>query len=120
VRGIVSPLHGFDVNPPFVTLLPACDTIEQEAMFETLRQLVERGCVEFCCAGSAAETFHDAIDSFLERHALVDIVTSWDTDAAGACEYFIHAAGGKPPVMLALVGAYDGLVDLLLTEARSV
>jgi len=81
--------------------------------------VIEKGCVEFCCVGPEAEQLHDSLDWIVEEKGALEVVTTWHTDDADACEYFIHAAGGGSPSLLALVYSYPELVGRLEAEAAS-
>jgi len=78
---------------------------------------MDRGCVEFCCVGLQAELLHDSIDEIVEKKGAFEVVTTWHTDYTDASEYFLFAAGGKSPTLLALVTSHPELVALLEKEA---
>jgi hypothetical protein len=104
-------------SQPFATLLPAFDGTERRQAEVTAGLLIDRGCVEFCCVGPEAELLHDSIDEIVETRGTLDVVTTWHTDTSDASEYFLFAAGGRPPALLALVAPHPELVALLEGEA---
>ena len=98
---------------PFAALLPAYDPGECAQVVKLSRDLVAAGCVELCCVGPQAESLHDSLDGVIEEMGAITVVTSWDTDELEACEYFFFAAGGLPPVLLALISDHPNLVAIL-------
>lgn len=104
---------------PFATLLPAFDAGERRKAVAMAALLTDQGCVEFCCVGPEAELLHDSIDEVIEKKGALDVVTTWHTDYSDASEYFLFAAGGKSPTLLALVASHPELVALLEKEAGS-
>jgi len=106
------------LSQPFATLFPAFDEVERRQAEAMARILMAQGCVEFCCVGPEAELLHDSIDEIVEQKGALDVVTTWHTDYSDASEYFLFAAGGKPPTLLALVASHPDLVALLEEEAE--
>jgi hypothetical protein len=107
------------LNRPFATLLPAFDEKERRQAEAVAGLLMDRGSVEFCCVGPEAELLHDSIDEIVEKRGALEVVTTWHTDYSDASEYFLFAAGGRSPTLLALVASHPELVALLEKEARS-
>lgn len=106
------------IQPPFVTLLPAYSAPERQQAEAVIKELINLGCVEFCCVGPEAELLHDALDEIVEAEGALEVVTTWLEDATEASEYFLHAAGGGRPNLLALIHAHPELRDVLHQEAR--
>jgi hypothetical protein len=109
----------YSVCRPFAALVPAFDPGERQQVEAMTGTLVDLGCREFCCVGPQAEQLHDSIDGIIEDRGAIELVTTWHTDYSDACEYFLFAAGGRPPSLLALVSAHPDLAALLEDEARS-
>lgn len=97
------------VRPPFVALLPAYGPSERQQAEALSRELVKLGCIEFCCVGPQSELLHDALDEIVEADGALEIVTTWIDDPTEAIEYFLYAAGGGRPDLLALVGGHPEL-----------
>lgn len=114
---LVQPLSD-SLSRPFVTLLPAFDEVERKQAQAIVGPLVDRGCVEICCLGPQAEQLHDSIDQIVEERGALAIVTTWHTDYSDGCEYFLFAAGGRAPTLLALVSSHPELVALLEKGAQ--
>lgn len=106
------------IHPPFVTLLPAYSAPERQQAEAVTKELINLGCVEFCCVGPEAELLHDALDEIVEAEGTLEVVTTWIEDPTEASEYFLHAAGGGRPNLLALIHAHPELRDMLQDEAR--
>jgi hypothetical protein len=81
---------------------------------------MDLGCIEFCCVGPQAEQLHDSLDGIVEERGALEVVTTWHTDYSEACEYFLFAAGGKPPTLLALISSRPDLAALLEDETTDV
>ena len=105
------------LSHPLATLLPAFNEGERRQAEARVDLLMDRGCVEFCCVGLQAELLHDSIDEIVEKKGAFEVVTTWHTDYTDASEYFLLAAGGKSPTLLALVTSHPELVALLEKEA---
>ncbi len=106
--------------PPFAVLLSAFDERERRSAEAAVLGLVDLGCVEFCCVGSEADQLHESIDSIVEDRGWFDIVTTGDADETEACEYFVLAAAGAPPLLVALVTSHPGVVAILLETIRAI
>jgi hypothetical protein len=106
------------LEQPFVTLLPAYSALERERAKAMAKELLNLGCVEFCCVGPEAEPLHDALDEIIETEGALEVVTTWIEDPTEAIEYFLHTAGGGRLNLLALIQAQSALLDLLQDEAR--
>lgn len=104
---------------PFAALVPAFDAEEQQKVETLVGTLLDLGCIELCCVGPQAEQLHDTLDEIVEAKGALDVVTTWHVDDADACEYFLFAAGGKPPTLLALISSHPELAAVLEEEARS-
>lgn len=122
IRLVGEPMGSLkDILPStFAVLLPAFDAEERRAAEAVVTPLVELGCIEFCCVGPQAEELHDAIDWVIEEKKGLHVVTTWDESQTEACEYFVHAAGGRPPGLLGLVENHPELVAALQQMARPV
>ena len=96
----------------FSTMLPAfnCD---ENSYNETIWNLVEAGCDEFCCFGPMSEELHDEIDWLLVDKGYIDVVTTWHNDVVEGCEYFAIAAGGGLNNLLCLAGDLTEITALL-------
>jgi len=106
------------IQPPFVTLLPAYSAPERQQAEALTKELINLGCVEFCCVGPEAELLHDALDEIIETEGALEVVTSWIGDPAEASEYFLHASAGGRANLLALIHSHPELRTLLEEEAR--
>jgi hypothetical protein len=53
------------IQPPFVTFLPAYSAPERQQAEALMKELINLGCVEFCCVGPEAELLHDALDEII-------------------------------------------------------
>ncbi len=107
------PVVHQSLRSPFATLLPAYDEAERRKAELIVGSLVDLGCVEFCCVGPEAEQLHDSIDWIIEDRGALGVVTTAHTDYTEACEYFVFAAAGKPPVLLGLVSSHPEVVTSL-------
>lgn len=107
------------IQGPFVTLLPAFNPPERQQAEAITKDLIELGCVEFCCVGPEAEQLHDALDIIIEAINALDTVTTWHEDPTDACEYFLHAATGGRANLLALILSHPELQAMLEAEART-
>jgi hypothetical protein len=101
------------LGPRFATLLSAYDGQERQKAEAIVGELVDRGCIEFCCVGPEAEELHDSIDWIIEDKEAFSVVTTWHENQMEACEYFVSAAAGKPCVLLALVATHPEVVAVL-------
>lgn len=110
------PVDSF--NRPFVALVPAFDADERQQVEAMAGPLMDLGCIEFCCVGPQAEQLHDSLDWIIEERGAPDVATTWHADYSDACEYFLFAAGGRPPTLFALVSGHSDLAALLEGEAR--
>lgn len=105
------------LSAPFAAMVPAFGVEDQSAAEAVMGAFVDRGCVEICCVGPDAESLHDGIDSIIEDKKYFDIVTTWHEDQYEAAEYFVLAAGGKSPMLVAFVQEQPQLAALLRTVA---
>lgn len=119
VLGSLGAPVDYSLRRPFVTLVPAFDAGERQKVEAMTGILMELGCREFCCVGPEAEQLHDSLDGIIEERGALEVATTWHTDYSDACEYFLFAAGGRPPTLLALVSAHPDLTASLEAEARS-
>jgi hypothetical protein len=103
---------------PFVALVPAFDAAERLQVEKLAGTLLEMGCVEFCCVGAEAELLHDSLDWIIEEREAFNVATTWHVDNGEACEYFLFAAGGKLPNLLAMVASHRDLEGALEEGAR--
>ena len=106
------------IQPPFVALLPAYSAPERQQAAGLTKELINFGCVEFCCVGPEAELLHDALDEIIEADGALEVVTTWIEDPTEGSEYFLHAAAGGRANLLALVHSRPELQVLLEEEAR--
>ena len=104
---------------PFAVLVPAFSPAERRQVEALAITLLDLGCTEFCSVGPEAERLHDALDVIIEGRGAFEIVTTWHTDYGDACEYFLFAAGGMLPTLLALVSAHPDLIAVLKKESCS-
>ncbi|WP_437833679.1 DUF7684 family protein [Sorangium sp. So ce1153] len=104
---------------PFVTLLPAFNPSERQRAEAITKDLIDLGCVEFCCVGHEAEQLHDAIDNIIEARNALEVVTTWHEEPSEACEYFLHAAAGGRAHLLALILSHPELQAVLEEETRT-
>lgn len=107
------------LRSPFAALLPGHDEAERRQAEAVVGRLVDLGCVEFCCVGPEAEELHDSIDGIIEDRNALSVVTTGHSDYTEACEYFVFAAAGKPPLLLGLVSFHPELVASLERAVRS-
>lgn len=115
ISSLTPPLPpGRSIQSPFVTLLPAYNASERQHAEATAKELINLGCVEFCCVGPESELLHDTLDVIVEAEGKFDIVTTWIEDPVAAGEYFLHAAaaGGRAN-LLALVEAHPEIQAML-------
>lgn len=98
---------------PFAVMLPGFNDAERSAAENIVAQLIDSGCGEFGCIGEQAEQLHDAIDWIVEDKQVLKIVTTWHHDIAEGCDYFVAAAGGGTPGLVALVLEHVAVVDRL-------
>jgi hypothetical protein len=108
----------YDTIRPFAVMIPAFNKNEILTVLKITDQLLDLGCIEFCCVGPQAEELHDLLDILVEDHRLSNIITTWHTDYSDACEYFIYAAGGRPFSLLALVYHHSELTAALEAVAE--
>jgi hypothetical protein len=106
------------LQPSFVTLLPAYSAAERQQAAGVTKELINLGCVEFCCVGPEAELLHDALDEVIEAEGALEVVTTWIEDATEGSEYFLHAAAGGRVNLLALIDAHPELQVILEEDAR--
>lgn len=105
---------------PFAAMLPAFDRHDRDASTAVVAHLVDLGCIEFCCVGPEAEALHDAIiDWVIEDKNALHVVTTWHDNQTEGGEYFLYAAGGRPPVLLGLVADHPELVAVLQRVASA-
>lgn len=104
--------------PPFVALVPAFDPAERRVVETAANDLIDGGCVEFCCVGPESEMLHDALDDLIERKGTLEVVTTWHVDVADACDYFLFGASAGRAALLALVSAHPELVSALQERGR--
>jgi hypothetical protein len=109
--------EGRSPQSPFVALLPAYSAVERQQAEAVCMPSVKLGCVEFCCVGPESELLHDALDAIVEAEGALGVVTTWVEEPTEAVEYFLHAAGGGRPDLLAMVDAHPDLRDMLRREA---
>lgn len=111
---------GACLSERFVAMLPgfACDDQGPAGVFVTA--LIDLGCVEICCVGPAAKSLHDAIDWIVEEKGAIGVATTWHQDQSEGCEYFLLAAGGKSPSLVALVEDHPQLASMLRTMAAGI
>ena len=109
--------HSF--RQPFAALVPAFNEKERQKVGAIVDTLLDEGCIELCCVGPQAEQLHDSLDGIVEARGMLDVVTTWHSDYADACEYFLFAAGRKPPTLLALIAPHSELVALLEQQAAT-
>ena len=107
------------MSEPFVALLPASDKAECIEAEKLIVELMDMGCVEFCCVGQEAELLHDKIDYVIEACGVTNIVTTFDADIHEACEYFLFGAGGGQGLLLAMISEHQDLVKILQEVALS-
>lgn len=118
ILGSVRSFVRDSIGRPFVVLVPAFNAGERRSVEEMVGILVDLGCVEFCCVGPEAELLHDSIDGIVEEKGALDVVTTWHENHADACEYFLLAAGGKPPALLALISSHSELAARLEEQMK--
>ncbi|MGK3985804.1 hypothetical protein WME99_22345 [Sorangium sp. So ce136] len=107
------------IQRPFVTLLPAFNPPERQQAEAITKDLIDLGCVEFCCVGHEAEQLHDALDNIIEARNALEVVTTWHEEPSDACEYFLYAAAGGRANLLALLLSHPELQAMLEEDART-
>lgn len=117
---IGSPSHisAVDVASPFAALVTAFSQEELNEVLGVAGLLLELGCQEFCCVGSEAELLHDQLDWLVEDADRLDVVTTWHTDIAEGCEYFLFAAGGQRLVLYALISRHPEIMDAMTLASQ--
>ena len=100
---------------PYAAMLPAFQS--SDVTEELVTQLLSTGCIDICCVGPNAESVHDNVDDFRERNGFAVIATTWHADTDDACEYFIHAAGGRLPLLIAVVSKHPDVCSKLVGHA---
>jgi hypothetical protein len=108
-----------NIASPFAVLVPAYSQAECGQIEAMVGILVDMGCIEFSCVGTEGERLHDALDWVIEDNGALDVVTTWHTNEAEACEYFLFAAGGVAPNLLAMVSDHPALEFCLEKIARA-
>jgi hypothetical protein len=102
-----------DVSGSLAVLLTAFSNEECRIGLSMIPVLVEKNCTQIVCVGRFSEQLHDEIDSAIEDMRRPDILTTFHTDAAEACEYFVYAVGSVTSTLLALISNHLSLVDIL-------
>lgn len=113
----LAPAADHSIQPPFVTLLPAYSEPERQQAEAVTKELINLGCVEFCCVGPESERLHDRLDEIIEGEGALEVATTWIEDPIEASEYFLHAAGGGRTNLLALIRSHPDLHAVLEQEA---
>jgi hypothetical protein len=101
------------ITRPFSALLPAYGEQEISECVRLVAGLLDLGCNEISCVGSRAEELHDLIDEVVEDREQFDVVTTFDTEAEEACEYFLFTAGAGESALLAMVSDHPEIVSRL-------
>ena len=101
-------------------MLPAFDCREREISRIISIDLLDAGCLEFCCLGEEAENLHDELDEIIEIKGLSSIITTWHDDIQDACEYFVNASGGGADCLVGLMEEHGLVVSELRREVREM
>ena len=100
-------------SEPFLVMLPAFSRQERIASEGIAINLVDLGCIDFCCVGQQAEQLHDAIDYIIEDKNNLSVLTTWHCDIKEGCEYFIFAAGIGVRFRIAIVSKHNSIISCL-------
>jgi hypothetical protein len=104
-------IHNF--RNGFVVMLPAIEVETLEIQEQLIHDLMNDGCMEFCCIGPHAENLNDLIDKIIEEQECYTIVTTWYDDLTEGCDYFLNAAGGGEYPRLWLVKDYKQITSII-------
>jgi hypothetical protein len=105
---------------PFATLVYTDVELVGYTINQLIKELIDLGCVEFCCIGPYADSLHDLIDMLIEDLEAYHIVSTADLNPIEGIDYFINTAGRRLNCLLVIAPGDNSIISEIVDIIRRI